>query len=69
VELAEKFDSMITTEAGSQQTRACELVDIVTEGTPQEPPVTMESMEEDNQNEEEIVTTPTIVIQKGSREV
>jgi hypothetical protein len=36
------------------------LVDIATKGTPQGPPVTMESMEEDNQNEEEVVTTPTI---------
>jgi hypothetical protein len=32
----------------------------LTEGNPQEPPVTMESMEEDNQNEEEVVTTSTI---------
>jgi hypothetical protein len=37
-----------------------ELVNIATEGTPQGPPVTMDSMEEDNQNEEEVVTTPTI---------
>jgi hypothetical protein len=60
VELAEQFDSMITTEAGSQQTGVGELVDIATEGTPQGPPATMESMEEDNPNEEEVVTTPTI---------
>ena len=36
------------------------MIDISIEGTPQEPPVTMESMEEDNQNEEEVVTTLTI---------
>jgi hypothetical protein len=60
VELAEKFDSMTTTEAGSKQTGAGELVNVATEGTPQGPPITMESMEEDNQNEEEVVTTLTI---------
>ena len=60
MELVEQIDSMITTEAGSQQIGVGELVDIATEGTPQGPPVTMELMEEDNQNEEEVVTTPTI---------
>ena len=41
-----------------------ELVNIATEGTPQGPLVTMESMEEDNQKEEEVVTTPTIELMK-----
>jgi hypothetical protein len=60
VELEEQFDSMITIEVGSQQTGAGGLVDIATEITPREPPVTMEFMEEDNQNEEVVMTTPTI---------
>jgi hypothetical protein len=34
VELAEQFDSMITTEVGSQQIEAGELVNIAIEGTP-----------------------------------
>jgi hypothetical protein len=69
VELTEQFDSMTTTEAGSQQTEAGELVDIATEGTPQESPVTMELMEEDNPNEEEFVTTPTIEAMEPMEEV
>jgi hypothetical protein len=36
------------------------LVDIAIEDTPQGHPVTMESMEEDKQNEEDVMTTPTI---------
>ena len=51
MELAEKIDSMTTTEAVPQQTGAGKLVDTAIEGTPQGPPATMEPMEEDQPNE------------------
>jgi len=60
MELVEKVDNMAATEADPQQASVEEAVNMVTEGTPQGSPATMELMEEDNQIEEEAMTTPNI---------
>lgn len=53
VELAEQSDNMATMEVDPRQASMDEAVDMVTEGTPQGSPATMELMEE-------VMTTPTI---------